>query len=528
MNDKVNFLKFFFESGKYADEPTVTEKITDFFPGLIYIYDVESKKLKYVNQKFTEYFGFPLENFNNSDDVMANLIFNEDLDFVKQELDKFHSLQDNASYCFNCRFNHSQDNSRYFKTTGSILRRDPSGAPSVLLFIAQDITDQLKSQEETQAIHQLFNETEELLQFGSWSWNVKADTVTWTKGLYQILGFSEEDLIGKISNAFYMQLILPEYRKGVQKAVDHSIRDKTDFSIEYAIQTKQGEVKTVSTTGKVVVGRDGSVQKVLGITRDVTALRNFEKDQERSLRELNRSNKELEEFAYVASHDLQEPLRKIAMFSERLLSKYGEVIDQEGHLFLDRMLVSVGNMRTLIDNLLEFSRANRSSQAFVNLNLKSVFNQVIANLELKIEETKTTIHFESQLPTIEAVATEMEQLFGNLLSNAIKFRKDSVLPEVTIKNHVATVEEKEQFALQLKRTYYVIEVSDNGIGFEEEYAERIFQIFQRLHGKAEYPGSGIGLAICKRIVDNHNGIIYAQSKPGKGATFTVILPEKQF
>jgi signal transduction histidine kinase len=155
-------------------------------------------------------------------------------------------------------------------------------------------------------------------------------------------------------------------------------------------------------------------------------------------------------------------------------------------------------------------------------------DQAISDLELKIEETRSVIKVFGEMPTLEAVEPEMKQLFNNLISNSIKFRKTGCPAEISITINRASKDEKKHHRLGLQKTYYKIEFSDKGIGFESEYAEKIFQIFQRLHGKAEYPGSGIGLAICKKIVENHNGVIYAHSVLEEGSTFTIVLPEKQF
>lgn len=241
---------------------------------------------------------------------------------------------------------------------------------------------------------------------------------------------------------------------------------------------------------------------------------------------MQHSNKELEEFAYVASHDLQEPLRKISTFTGRLNEKYASEIGEEGKLYVDRIIASSGNMRILIDNLLEFSRISRIKQPFVELNLNFVLRQVRNDLELNVEETGTTIKSDD-LPTIEASMSQMKQLFNNILNNAIKFRKEDVKPEIIISSKTLADADKKKFNLASQKNFFAITICDNGIGFENEYATKIFQIFQRLHGKSEYPGSGIGLAICKKIVDHHNGIIFAENVPDKGACFTIILPEKQ-
>jgi signal transduction histidine kinase len=398
----------------------------------------------------------------------------------------------------------------------------------LILFIAHDITDQLKSKEEIETTRELLDETEELLQFGSWAWDLTTDTVSWTSGLYALLGYRPGEVESTTDLDCYLRHVLDEYQQPFQDVIHHALQEKTDFSYEYIIKTNSGLLKNISTKGKLVMDETGTIVKVLCINRDITALRSFEKDQERNIRELNRSNKDLEEFAYIASHDLQEPLRKVSMFTERLKAKYDKSLDKEGELFIERILVSAANMRTLIDNLLDFSRANRRSHTFDQVNIKTILEGVISELELKIEETASTINLSGNFPTLEAVTSEMTQLFGNILSNAIKFRKNDVVAEINV--HAAKLGKSEKHVLGLphNNTFHKIEVQDNGIGFEPEYAEKIFQIFQRLNGKSEYPGSGIGLAICKKIVEKHDGLIFAKSLPDEGATFTIILPEKQF
>ncbi len=252
----------------------------------------------------------------------------------------------------------------------------------------------------------------------------------------------------------------------------------------------------------------------------------FQKILENKVRELDRSNKELEEFAYVASHDLQEPLRKITSFSERLKEKLPDNLEPDVQLYLNRMLAATNNMRTLIDNLLDFSRISRTNRPFEKTDLNHILSEVKADLELKIEETQAQIRSD-QLPAIDAIPMQMRQLFTNLFTNAIKFRQPNKSPTITITCAVLTEKEKEERQLPVDKTMYEITVRDNGIGFEQGYSEKIFQIFQRLHGKSEYPGSGIGLSICKKIIDNHQGDISASGEVAEGAAFTLILPATQ-
>ncbi len=242
---------------------------------------------------------------------------------------------------------------------------------------------------------------------------------------------------------------------------------------------------------------------------DITALQKATEIQDNKQKTLERSNKDLEHFAYVASHDLREPLRKISAFAERLNAKYGDKLEGDGTLYLKRMTDAALRMQNLIDDLLAFSRVTRHSTDVESADLNDIIRLALADLE----KSNASITLD-KLPIIKANPIQMTQLFQNLLSNAIKFRKKDTLPKITV-------------TYQQTPSEHQITIQDNGIGFEETDAERIFEIFQRLNGRSEYNGTGIGLAICKKIVENHNGTIHAISRPDEGATFTITLPNTQ-
>ena len=524
MNEKVGFLNFYVQQSKDPLPLFPSERIADYVPALIFIYDARSQRIQYGNRKFQDFTGRRSQDLNIA---LEALVHSQDQSKVGQVLSA--CLSAGQTSRGQCIARLADRNGRYvFHSVSGTRLPEDDAENGLILLVANDITESLKSKEEIQTTRALLDETEELLQFGSWAWDIGTNTVTWTPGLYSLLGYTPEEVAGRIGFDFYMSHLLEEYAGPFQETIQRSLKEKTDFSCEYLVRTRDGVVKNMSTRGKLVKDESGEVVKILGINRDVTALRTFEKEQERSIRELNRSNRDLEEFAYIASHDLQEPLRKISMFTERLKAKCDKSLDKEGELFIERILASAGNMRTLIDNLLDFSRANRRSNTFDQVNIKSVLDSVISELELKIEETKAGITLAGNFPTLEAVPSEMKQLFGNMLSNAIKFRKSAVVPQISVQAVKLGKAEKNAFGLPQNATFHKIEIQDNGIGFEPEYSEKIFQVFQRLNGKAEYPGSGIGLAICKKIVEKHNGLVFAKSLPDQGATFTVILPEKQF
>ncbi|GAB2552463.1 ATP-binding protein [Spirosoma aerophilum] len=249
-----------------------------------------------------------------------------------------------------------------------------------------------------------------------------------------------------------------------------------------------------------------------------------------SIQDLQRSNDNLQQFAYVASHDLQEPLRKIQSFGDLLKDQYADQLG-EGTNYLMRMQTAASRMSTLIRDLLSFSRITTRQEAKNRISLVETLNSVVADLDVMIQETGGVVHIHP-LPTILGDSSQLTQLFQNLLSNALKFYRTSpsgspVPPVVEV---TAQLVKAEELPLSVKpgrsaATYHRIDVTDNGIGFDEKYLDRIFHVFQRLHGKGQFPGTGIGLAICEKVVVNHGGIITAHSKPGEGSTFSVYFPE---
>jgi PAS domain S-box-containing protein len=277
---------------------------------------------------------------------------------------------------------------------------------------------------------------------------------------------------------------------------------------------------------KPVKNSEGAIFAGMMVLHDITDIRKYQDELEFRIEELNRSNTNLEQFAYVASHDLQEPLRKIRTFGGRLEEKYSTSLGDDGKDFINRMLNAAQRMQVMIDDLLSYSRLSRSEQIFEPTDLNLVIKEILNDLEITVEQKKAVIKFD-KLPVVEAVKGQMYQLFQNIISNALKFSRPDESPEITITCETASAGEFKIKGKDKAMKYCKIAVRDNGIGFDEKYSDRIFTIFQRLHGRSEYAGTGIGLAICKKIVENHNGTISAKSRENKGSVFTITLPVKQ-
>lgn len=322
----------------------------------------------------------------------------------------------------------------------------------------------------------------------------------------RLTGYTESEMIGK----HFTELIDPEWKEKVVKYYKEQFDNKINETLySFPIITKSGEKKWVEQT--VIQLRAGD--RITGhqaVVRDVTERIKIEKEIEKKSEELAASNLELEQFAYVASHDLQEPLRTIANFVGLLDKKYSGKTDQDAQQYFTFVTNATSKMQNLIKDLLEYSRVGRNMK-FDQVNCNDVLTGVIAGIDVSIKESNAKITF-SKLPVLKGNEIELGRLFQNLINNAIKFRKKNSTPEISI-----TVQEKEK--------EYLFAIKDNGIGIDEKHINKLFIIFQRLHTDAEYPGTGIGLATCKKIVALHGGKIWVESKLAEGSTFYFTLPK---
>lgn len=348
----------------------------------------------------------------------------------------------------------------------------------------------------------------------------------------RLLGYGQEELIGKRG----LEFVHRDDAEEVKRLTRMIAKDKTiEVMSECRFKHKNGTWRVLEGIGTFFVDRVSGISGFLLNSRDITERKLTEQNLRNYARRLRRSNRELQDFAFVASHDLQEPLRKVQAFGDRLKTKYADVLDAEGLDYLDRMLAASTRMQTLINDLLSFSRVTTKAKPFEKVDLNRVVDEVLSDLEVKIDETGAVIEV-GQLPGIDAVETQMRQLFQNLIGNALKFQNTGQTPRIKITAEENRADKADLVYLSFgpksdEETvpvgYCRITVEDNGIGFEEKYLDRIFTVFQRLHGRTEYKGSGVGLAVCRKIVEHHNGHITARSTPGEGATFIVTLPIKQ-
>ncbi|MFD2512491.1 PAS domain S-box protein [Pontibacter locisalis] len=333
-------------------------------------------------------------------------------------------------------------------------------------------------------------------------------------------GYEADELLGKSIN-----ILMPEPDRSLHDSYMHHYHvtgEKRIIGIgrEVTGMRKDGSIFPFYLSISEVMLSDRKVYT--GFVHDITKQKLTEERLRRYTAELERSNRELQDFAYVSSHDLQEPLRKIQAFGDRLKIKEYENLSDQGKDYVDRMLNAASRMQNLINDLLNFSRVTTKATPFVKVELDNILDEVISDLEVSIERTNTEI-IRSPLPVIEAEPTQMRQLFQNLLSNAIKFRKENESPIINI--YAKNLQRQAHLTATPGDEVTEIYVEDNGIGFDEKYLDRIFNIFQRLEGQ-KYEGSGIGLAVCRKIAIRHGGDITARSQPGVGTRFIITLALK--
>ena len=339
----------------------------------------------------------------------------------------------------------------------------------------------------------------------------------------------------------WQYMIHPEDKQASDAAYQNAFSAGYPFRTELRLRNRQGEYRWHLSIAEPVRDALGTIIRWVGAISDIHERKTFAQTLEqqvaertaalaaaneqlaRSNEELAEANEELERFAYVASHDLQEPLRKVTTFTRMVAQSYGYALDEAGRNLLERTEAAAARMRALIQSLLDYSRIGYKEETFAWVDLNQLLELALSDLEINITEQAAQVQV-GPLPTVWAEPTQMQQLLTNLISNALKFKRAGVRPLIVIVSGLASEEELIRFKLSLQRRYIRIQVSDNGIGFETEYAEHIFEPFRRLHGQKDYAGSGIGLAICRKIVVNHSGVIYAQGSSGQGAVFTVLLP----
>gem|GEM_PF-1612329 len=390
------------------------------------------------------------------------------------------------------------------------------------LALVNDVTERHLREAALAEREALFRFMAEAMPQKVWTANEQGELVFFNQHWVSYTGLGPDELQGW----GWLNTIHPEDAVRNRAAWQHSIDTGTDFEFEQRIRRHDGAYRWHLVRGVPRKDEAGKIELWVGTNTDIHEQKAFAEELERRVGErtyeLERSNGELEQFVYVTSHDLQEPLRKIRLFSELLRDQLGP-LEPAPLNYLNKISNTALRMNTLLRELLRFTQLSREEQ-FVPVDLNDIVTRVVTDFELMIEQQEARVEIGS-LPVLQAIPVQMHQLFYNLLGNALKFARPGVAPQVSVRARLATTEEHALYPHLLASAYWLIEVRDNGIGFDPRYAAQIFHIFQRLHGRQEYAGTGIGLALCKKVVTNHHGAISATSQPGAGAVFSVLLPD---
>lgn len=408
-----------------------------------------------------------------------------------------------------------------------------------ILNMAVDITEQVMNRKALEKAESMLRDAVDLAELATWRIDLGTKAIHYSERMQEWLGVQGAEL--ELDNS---PRVHPNDRERVAMAMKQALKPGSDgiFNEVYTIiHVGTGKERVIHASGRAVFNEQGEAVAISGTAQDVTLQHELRKtlevevqlrteelaasneELEISNEELKRSNEELSQYAYVASHDLQEPLRKIRIFSGML--EHEQSLSEQAKKHVGKISHSAGRMSQLISDLLEFSRLLNPEKLKVPVDLNQVIHDVRNDFELLIAEKQAVIEADP-LPVIDAIRLQMNQLFYNMISNALKFVKPEVPPHIRIRCSVLAPEAIRSYIRKPLpgKTYYRISVIDNGIGFDNKYAEQIFEVFKRLHGREVYVGSGIGLSLCRRIVVNHGGYLYSESSPGQGATFHLILP----
>ena len=514
------------------------EKIANVSPCIITVYNKNSNRYIFVNNTVERLLGYTAEEFmKNGRNFFYSLIHPDDINLIKEKNIELINEADNTAGAadenikeLKYRFKHKDGTYRWINTFTTVFNRNKKNKVEDILNISLDVTESHFLTLQLAAIHEEVKQKEKQHQLMINSIDDYAILLldkngiiqNWNKGAEKINGYSANEIIGKNFGIFYSEedngKKLPELL--IEQATLNGKANHEGWRVR-----RDGTAYWSNTIITALHDEDDNVIGFSKVTRDLTErklaedkLKEYATRIEEHNIELQRINKELDSFTYTASHDLQEPLRKIKTFCNLIISKDNEHLSADAKTYFDKIDSATSRMQKLIESLLHYSRATTSEIILEPADLNSIVTEVKKDLSEIITEKNATI-ITKNLPVLKVMPFQFHQLFFNIIENAIKYQRENVPPVIKVEAVPVThaTESGEE-------SYYKIIISDNGIGFEQEYADNIFKLFQRLHGRNEYSGTGIGLAICKKIVENHRGTITATSGPGKGSIFTILIP----
>ena len=388
------------------------------------------------------------------------------------------------------------------------------GEKKVSLAIARDITERKKSEKKLKKSENSLAKAQQMAHIGSWESNIQTGEVSWSDGLYSIFQVDPNTFTPDFNS--FITFIHPDDLEYMKNIINQVTSKGISVDLDYRIILTDGSTRILNTKAEVIDSdENGKPRLIIGTTQDITERKQMEEELQETIQKLKRSNEELQQFAYVSSHDLQEPLRTIASFTQLMERRYKGKLDEDADEFMDYIVDAAVRMKQQINDLLEYSRVSTAENDFKRVNTDSILDQAIINLKSSIDENNAKIT-RDPLDNVIADGDQLRRVFQNIIGNSIKYRKPDENPKI----HISAYKDE-------KNREYIFSIQDNGIGIEKQYLDRIFRIFQRLHTMKEYKGTGVGLAVVKRIIDHHGGRIWIESELGNGSTFYFTIPIKK-
>jgi hypothetical protein len=497
------------------EETHFSNNVIQASPAITYIFDLRKQKSVYVSGKVMEVMGYsPDEVRQLGGNLVQQLGHPDDLAVINAGLQQMMAENSNRTFMAEFRLRDKNSNYHWLRSYLVVFNRDEEGRPVEVLGQIYEVS---KEKELVQAVEQREKqllEAQSIARLGSYDWSFETDRTEYTPELRNI--FETEEPQG------YEQM-LQRVHPDDQERLKHCMKEamKTGlYECEYRYII-HGKEKVLWARGIVVYEGD-QPKRMIGTVQDITDRKRIEDSLVEKTIALQKSNANLQEFASVASHDLKEPLRKIITFSDLLIAADGQQLSPQGNLYLQKIVDSATRMKALIEDILAYSSLSGDERK-EKVSLYRLVQDVLSTLEVPIKEKKAKVVI-SNLPEAPVFPLQITQLFQNLLSNSLKFFKEGVPLTIRISHDYKKPSQINGYAVHKAPRYLQIDIADNGIGFNNEAAEKIFGLFSRLHSKTQFEGTGLGLAICRKVAENHGGVIYAHSRPGEGAVFTLLLP----